>query len=73
MTFEIDATDNSGGDVEVRIVDTEAVGHKADIRVVSDTEVQVLARNKAVYTVTFEATDPSGNVTTETVTIRVGP
>jgi hypothetical protein len=39
---------------------------------VSDTEVEVRARQGAVYTVTFEATDPSGNTTTETVTITVG-
>ena len=44
---------------------------KADIRKVSDTEVEVRARKGAIYTVTFEATDPSGNTTTEAVTIRV--
>jgi predicted extracellular nuclease len=72
VTFDIDATDDSG-EVDVEIVDTTAEGHKADIRVVSDTEVEVLARQGAVYTVTFEATDPYGNATTQVVTIRVLP
>lgn len=74
VTFDIEATDDSGGEVSVEIVDTTATGaKKADIRKISDTEVQVRARRGAVYTVTFEATDPSGNVTTEVVTIRVVP
>ena len=72
VTFDIDATDDSG-EVDVRIVDTTAEGHKADIRVISDTEVEVIARQGVVYTVTFEAADPYGNVTTEVVTIRVLP
>ncbi len=72
VTFDIAAVDNSGGAVSVEIVDVAAAGHKAEIREVSDTEVEVRARNGAVYTVTFEATDPSGNATTETVTITVG-
>lgn len=73
VTFDIVATDNSGGDVTVEITDVAAAGHKADIREVSEDEVEVRARQGAVYTVTFEATDPSGNVTTTTVTIRVVP
>lgn len=72
VTFDIDATDDSG-EVDVEIVDTTTEGHKADIRVISDTEVEVLARQGAVYTVTFEATDPYGNATTQVVTIRVLP
>lgn len=72
VTFDIDATDDSG-EVDVEIVDTTAEGHKADLRVISDTEVEVLARQGAVYTVTFEATDPYGNATTQVVTIRVLP
>ena len=73
VTFDVEATDDSGGPVSVEIVDTQGDGHKADIRKISDTEVEVRARQGAVYTVTFEATDPSGNTTTEVVTIRVLP
>ncbi len=72
VTFDVEATDNSGAAVTVEIVDVEAAGHKAEIREVSDTEVEVRARQGAVYTVTFEATDPSGNATTRTVSITVG-
>ncbi|GGI46616.1 putative extracellular nuclease [Agromyces flavus] len=72
VAFDVDATDDSG-EVDAEIVDTTAEGHKAEIRVISDTEVEVLARQGAVYTVTFEATDPYGNTTTEVVTIRVLP
>ncbi|MFE5670539.1 ExeM/NucH family extracellular endonuclease [Agromyces sp. NPDC056523] len=72
VAFDVDATDDSG-EVDVEIVDTTAEGHKAEIRAVSDTEVEVLARQGAIYTVTFEATDPYGNVTTEVMTIRVLP
>lgn len=73
VTFDIEATDNVDDDVTVTITDVEAAGHKAEIRKVSDTEVEVRARQGAVYTVTFEATDDSGNSTTQTVTIRVRP
>ncbi|WP_217423916.1 ExeM/NucH family extracellular endonuclease [Agromyces sp. Marseille-P2726] len=73
VTFDIEATDNVDDDVTVEIISVEAAGHKAEIREVSDTEVEVLARQGAVYTVTFEATDDSGNSTTQTVTIRVRP
>ena len=72
VDFDIDASDDSG-EVSVKIVDTTATGHKARIRKVSGTEVEVLARQGAAYTVTFEATDPSGNTTTQEVTITVGP
>ena len=72
VTFDIDATDDSG-EVDVEITDTTAEGHKAGIRVISDTEVEILARQGAVYTVTFEATDPYGNTTTDVVVIRVLP
>ncbi|KGN41802.1 ExeM/NucH family extracellular endonuclease [Knoellia aerolata] len=73
VTFDIVATDNSGGEVTVEITDVAATGHRAEIREVSDDEVEVRARQGAVYTVTFEATDPSGNVSSTTVTIRVRP
>ncbi len=72
VTFDIVAVDNSGAEVAVEIIDVQASGQKAQIREVSDTEVEVRARQGAVYTVTFEATDPSGNATTRTVTITVG-
>ncbi len=72
ITFDIVATDNSGGDVTVVITEVAATGHKADIRKISDEEVEVLARQGAVYTVTFTATDPSGNTTVQDATIRVG-
>ena len=72
VTFDVQATDDSGGEVSVEIVGMSATGaKKADIRKVSDTEVEARARKGATYTVTFEATDPSGNTTTEAVTIRV--
>ncbi|RKF22946.1 hypothetical protein [Micromonospora globbae] len=71
VTFDIDASDDSG-EVEVALVDAKAEGHKADVEVVSDIEARVLVRNGAVYTFTFHATDPSGNTTTEKVTVRVG-
>ena len=73
VTFDIVATDNVDSDVTVEIVSVEATGHKAEIRKISDTEVEVLARQGAVYTVTFRATDDSGNETTQAVTVRVGP
>lgn len=71
VDFDIVATDNSGRDVTVELVGVTAEGHKAEYRIVSDTEVQVRARQGAVYTVTFLATDAVGNTTTQEVTIRV--
>ncbi len=73
VTVDLEATDDSGGPVSVELVDARADGHKAAIRVISDTEVEVLARVGTVYTLVYEATDPSGNTTTESVTIRVAP
>jgi uncharacterized protein len=73
VTFDIVATDNSGGEVTVEIVGLQASGHKSDIRQVSEDEIQVRAKFGAEYTVTFEATDPSGNTTTEVVTIQGVP
>ena len=61
-----------GGEVTVELVEATADGNRGDIRVISDTEVQVLAKAGATYTLVYEATDPSGNTTTETVRIRVG-
>ncbi|HET6673236.1 MAG TPA: ExeM/NucH family extracellular endonuclease [Agromyces sp.] len=72
ITFDIVASDNSGGDVTVEITGMVATGHKAEIRESGD-GVEVRARQGAVYDVTFTATDPSGNTTTATVTIRVLP
>ncbi|GAA1059078.1 ExeM/NucH family extracellular endonuclease [Agromyces bracchium] len=72
VTFDIEATDDSG-EVEVELVEATAEGHKAQVEVISDTEARVLARQGAVYTFVFEATDPSGNTTTQEVTVTVGP
>ncbi|GAA1058120.1 hypothetical protein GCM10017608_05230 [Agromyces luteolus] len=72
VTFDIDATDDSG-EVSVELVEATAEGHKAQVEVISDTEARVLARLGAVYTFVFEATDPSGNTTTQEVTVTVGP
>ncbi|GAA1762471.1 hypothetical protein GCM10009747_22330 [Agromyces humatus] len=73
VEIDIEATDNVDPDVTVELVSATAEGHKAEIRVISDTEVEVLARNGAVYTLEYTATDDSGNTTTQTVTLRVGP
>ncbi|MFC9917077.1 ExeM/NucH family extracellular endonuclease [Agromyces binzhouensis] len=72
VAFDIDASDDSG-EVEVELVEATGEGHKADVEVVSTTEARVLARQGAVYTFLFEATDPSGNTTTQEVTVTVGP
>jgi predicted extracellular nuclease len=72
VTIDLEATDDSGGEVTVELVEATADGNRGDIRVISDTEVQVLAKAGATYTLVYEATDPSGNTTTETVRIRVG-
>ena len=73
VTFDVVATDNVDPDVTVEIISVEATGHKGEIREVSDTEVEVRARQGAVYTITFQATDDSGNATTQAVTVRVTP
>ncbi|MDR6905934.1 putative extracellular nuclease [Agromyces sp. 3263] len=73
VTVDVEATDDSGGPVTVELVDAQAAGHKAEVRVVSDTEFQVVARIGAEYTFTYEATDASGNTAAQSVTVRVGP
>ncbi|WP_430647078.1 ExeM/NucH family extracellular endonuclease [Agromyces sp. GXS1127] len=73
VEFEIEATDDSGGEVTVEIIEATAEGHKAEVEVLSSTEARVLARQGAIYTFVFEATDPSGNTTTQEVTVTVGP
>lgn len=72
VKFKLDATDDSGS-VAVELVKAEATGPKAKAEILSSTEARVLARNKATYTFLFEATDPSGNVTTEEVNVPVKP
>jgi len=72
VTFDVDASDDSG-EVEVELVEATAEGHKAEVEVVSTTQARVLARQGAVYTFVFEASDPSGNTTTQEVTVTVGP
>jgi predicted extracellular nuclease len=73
VDLDIDATDNSGRDVIVEIVEVRADGHKAKANILSDDQVEVLARQGAVYTVVVSATDVAGNVTTTETTIRVLP
>ncbi|MBM7502704.1 ExeM/NucH family extracellular endonuclease [Agromyces aurantiacus] len=73
VDFDIDASDNSGREVTVELTGVEVEGHKAEYRVVSDTRIEVRARQGAVYTVTFEATDVAGNTTTAEVTVRITP
>lgn len=73
VEFDIETTDNSGRDVTVELVEVKAEGHKADSRIVSDTEVELVARQGAVYTVVFVATDAAGNTTTIEVIVGVVP
>lgn len=73
VALDIEATDDSGGPVTVELIDTQADGYKAELSVVSNTEVEVRARVGAVYTLVYRATDEAGNSTTDTVTIRVSP
>lgn len=71
IAVDIDASDDSG-EVDVELTDTTATGAKAEVRVV-DGVVQVKAIRGASYELTYTATDPSGNTTTASVTIRVIP
>ncbi|MDQ0893942.1 ExeM/NucH family extracellular endonuclease [Agromyces ramosus] len=73
VTLDIEATDDSGGPVTVELIDAQAHGYKAELSVVSNTELAVRARVGAVYTLVYRATDEAGNSTTDTVTIRVAP
>jgi hypothetical protein len=73
VAFDVVASDDTGRDVTVDLVGVSTLGHKAEYRVVSDTEVQVRARLGAVYTVTFVATDAAGNTTTKEAVIQVTP
>jgi uncharacterized protein len=67
----IEASDDSG-EVTVTLVGATASGAAgADIEVVSDTEFKVMAVKDAVYTITYEATDPYGNTTTRSVEVVV--
>ena len=67
------AGDDDSGAVAVELVEATSSGSRADLRVISWTDVEVRAVKRAVYTLRYEATDPSGNVTTYEVTIRVAP
>jgi predicted extracellular nuclease len=66
----VEASDDSGV-VEVALVGAEAEGRGAEIEVVSDSQFEVRAVKGAVYTITYQATDPSGNTTTVSVTVQV--
>ena len=70
--LDVQASDDSGA-VAVELVEATSSGSRADLRVISWTDVEVRAVKRAVYTLRYEATDPSGNVTTYEVTIRVAP
>lgn len=72
VDFDITASDDSG-EVDVELVEIVEEGHKADSEIVSDDEGRILARQGTSYTFVFEATDPSGNTTTQEVTVRVLP
>lgn len=72
VDFGITASDDSG-EVDVELVEIVEQGHKADSNIVSDDEAEILARQGTSYTFVFEATDPSGNTTTQEVTVRVTP
>ncbi|HLS39508.1 MAG TPA: ExeM/NucH family extracellular endonuclease, partial [Ornithinicoccus sp.] len=67
----VEASDDSG-EVTVELVGITVSGVKgAGAEVVSDTEFKVKAVKNAVYTITYEATDPSGNSTTRSVEVVV--
>lgn len=72
VDFDVTASDDSGK-VDVELVEIVESGHKADSRIVSNDEARILARQGTSYTFVFEATDPSGNTTTQEVTVRVLP
>lgn len=75
IAVDIAASDDSG-EVEVELTESRVVsagaGGRGDVRVVGG-EVQVKAVAGARYELTYTATDPSGNTTTASVTIRVAP
>ncbi|HEX6954110.1 MAG TPA: ExeM/NucH family extracellular endonuclease, partial [Agromyces sp.] len=72
VDFDITASDDSGN-VDVKLVEIRESGHKADSKILSDDQAEILARFGTSYTFVFEATDPSGNSTTAEVTVRVLP
>ncbi|MGR2752258.1 ExeM/NucH family extracellular endonuclease [Agromyces arachidis] len=72
VDFDITASDDSG-EVDVELVEIIEQGPKADSRIVSDEQAEILARFATSYTFVFVATDPSGNSTTQEVTVRVVP
>lgn len=71
VTTSVDAIDDSGGDVTVRLVGVSSSGRRASATTLSDTEFRVKAVNRASYTITYEATDEAGNTATESVTVDV--
>ncbi|MEU1973144.1 ExeM/NucH family extracellular endonuclease [Microbacterium sp. NPDC019599] len=73
VTVDVDAEDDSG-EVTVELVSATASGSsKAAITTVDDTTFRVRAANKAVYDITYKATDAAGNSTTTSVRVTVGP
>jgi uncharacterized protein len=67
----VNAEDDVDETVTITLVDTTAEGRRAAIKKESDSEFEVRAVNGAVYTITYKATDDSGNTTTESVTVEV--
>ena len=72
VEIDIEATDNIDTDVTVELVRPRPRATRPR-STSSRHRGRVLARQGAVYTLMYTATDDSGNSTTESVTIRVGP
>ncbi len=72
VTIEIDAADDSGGEVDVEFVSATAAGNKkAAVTQLTDTTFSVTAAVGAVYTFTYTATDAAGNTASATTEVRV--
>ena len=73
VNIDVDAADESGV-VTVRLVSATASGaSRAQVSTVSETSFRVRVVGNALYTFTYEATDASGNTTTATDAVGVGP
>ena len=64
VNTSVTATDDSGGDVTVRLVGITSSGDDANAATVDDDEFLVKAVRGASYTITYEATDEAGNTAT---------
>nr|WP_161965103.1 ExeM/NucH family extracellular endonuclease [Ornithinimicrobium cerasi] len=70
VTTVVTVSDDIDADPTVVLVGAEASGG-GEVEVLSDTEFRVLAVLGVTYTFTYEATDATGNTTTEVVTVTV--